>query len=364
MNKYISFFVSSLNVGGVERAFVNLANSLVKDGHKVDFVVCQYVGELKSELSSQVNVIVFKDARLRNSVFQLSRYIKKHSIDCLITGPTYPNIVALIARFVSRRKIKLFISQHSYQDIEMKNLGIVGKIAPILIRSIYNFASKIICVSEGVTSDMVKNYNINPSKIATIYNAVIDEDFFSRSNENIPSTFPTKVFEKEYLIGVGRLSQVKNYPFMIEAFARMKHSFQDFDYNLIILGDGEEKDNIQELINRLNLQDSIFLLGAHSNPLPVFKKAKVFLHTSFSEAMPLVYVEALALNLPVVTISNNGANEILKDIKQKAIVDSHNIDEFITAIHEMLNKNFNDNHLPDLARFHSDKIKDSYLALL
>ena len=364
MLKKIAFFVSSLNVGGVERAFVNLANSFVADGHQVDFIVCQYIGDLTSELNPTINVVTFGDSRLRKSVLPLYKYIKTNSVDCLITGPTYPNILALLANFLAFNKIKIFVSQHSYQDIEMQNLGIVGKIAPLLIKCTYNVASKVICVSDGVKTDMTMNYNVKSAKAVTVYNAVIDDSFFLKSNECIPSSIATKILNKKYLIAVGRLSQVKNYPFMINAFAQLKKSVADFDYNLVILGEGEEKENIQCLIKELNLEESIFLLAAFSNPLPIIKRAKLFVHTSLSEAMPLVYIEALALKIQIVTVNNRGADEILKNVKQKEIVDSHNQDQFIASILSRLEKNFEDDELPDLSNFYSDKIRNSYLELM
>jgi len=364
MLKKIAFFVSSLNVGGVERAFVNLANSFVEGGHQVDFIVCQYIGDLRSELDPKINVVTFGDSRLRNSILPLYKFIKTSSVDCLITGPTYPNIVALFANFLAFNKIKVFVSQHSYQDIEMQNLGTVGKIAPLLIKYTYNFSHKVICVSDGVKTDMIMNYNVKPIKAVIVFNAVIDDSFFSRSKESITSLIPGKIFNKEYFIAVGRLSQVKNYPFMINAFAQLKKSVVEFDYNLVILGDGEEKENIQFLIKELNLEESIFLLGAFSNPLPIIKKAKLFVHTSLSEAMPLVYIEALALKLQIVTVKNSGANEILKNVKQKEIVDSHDQDQFVAAILHRLDKNFEDEELPDLSSFYSDIIRNSYLELM
>lgn len=364
MSKHIAFFVTSLNVGGVERAFVNLANSFVDSGYKVDFVVCQYIGNLKNELSDKANVIVLSDSRLRKSIFQLLKYIKSSDADCIITGPTYPNIVALIANFLALNKMKVIISQHSYQDIEMNNLGLLGKVAPLLIKATYNYASKVVCVSKGVAIDMIKNYNVKPAKTATIYNAVIDFSFFEKAKDNIKNVNTPHVFDKKYIIAVGRLAAVKNYPFMIEAYAKLRKLNPDFEYDLIILGEGEELGNLKNLIKIKNLQNSVHLLGSFANPLPIIKNANLFIHTSFSEAMPLVYVEALALKVPIVTINNRGALEILENVKTKNIIQRHDEDEFVSAILKMLNTEFLDNDFPDLSSFKSDKIRDAYLKVI
>lgn len=363
MAKHIAFFVSSLNLGGVERAFVTLANNFIEEGHQVDFIVCQYIGELRDELNHKIKIIDFEGSRLRSCFFKLYKYIIKASVDCIITGPTYPNIIALLCNLMCFKKLKIIISQHSYQDIEMNNLGIIGKVAPFLIRNTYNQAEKIIAVSDGVRNDLIENYNVKSGKIKTIYNAVLDNSFFSKSQEEIAPTIAKILSLKPYLIAVGRLELVKNYSFMLNAFAVMKTTIPDFNYNLIILGSGSEMDNLKNEIRQLGIQDSVYLLGAISNPLPIIKGAKVFIHTSLSEAMGLVYVEALALKVPVITIYNEGAKEVLKDVVPKIIIPTHNQQDFINGILSIMDIDFT-GEFPDLKQYYSDKIRDSYLALI
>ncbi|MFD2601209.1 glycosyltransferase [Flavobacterium suzhouense] len=363
MSMHIAFFVSSLNVGGVERAFVNLANCFVDEGHKVDFIVCQNVGELKSELSDKINVIAFKDSRLRKCFRPLYKYIKKSSADCLISGPTYPNIIAVICNFFAFNKMKIIANQHSYQDVEMDKLGIVGKIAPFLIKRTYNHATKVVAVSEGIKNDLITNYSIKPDKVITIYNAVLTSHFFEKAKQPIDDSL-SGLLSKKYIIAVGRLETVKNYPFMLKAFSNIKESVPSFDHNLIILGEGAEKEKIQNEIKKLKLEDSVYLLGAFANPLPILKRADLLIHSSLIESMGLVYVEALALKVPVVTVTNSGAEEILKDVETKEIVDLFDEDKFIAAILKMMGEKFEDNDFPALREFESKRIMESYLNII
>jgi glycosyltransferase involved in cell wall biosynthesis len=97
--------------------------------------------------------------------------------------------------------------------------------------------------------------------------------------------------------------------------------------------------------------------------LPIIKNAKALIHSSFSESMGLVYVEALALNVPVVTTINKGAIEVLKEVDQKVIIDSHNVNDFITGILKIL-KNEYPKENATLDKFRSDRIRDSYLNII
>jgi len=363
MAKHIAFFVSSFNLGGVERAFITLANSFAEDGHKVDFIVSMNEGILKDELNSNVTIIDLGCHKLRDSFTKLYGYIKRNSLDLLITGPTYPNIIAVICNLVAFNKLKVVVTQHSYQDVEMDNLGLIGKIAPYLIKRTYNYSHKVVCVSSGVAEDMINNYNIKSTKISIIYNAVIDSLFISKSKENIDENTAKQIPNKNYLIAVGRLAVVKNYSFMIKAFAKMKKENPNFIYDLIILGEGEEKQNLKQLTVKLGVQNSVHLLGAFSNPLPIMKQAKLFIHSSFSEAMPLVYIEALALKVPVLTVINKGAIEILEDIIPKRVINSHNEELFIEGILEMINENY-ESKFPTLEKYKSEIIREEFLKII
>jgi len=363
MSKQIAIFCSSFKLGGVEKALINLANSLVDDGYHVQFIVSLNEGILKNELSENVEIVDLRCKKLRNSFFKLYRYIKKTKLDVLITGPTYPNIIAIICNLFAFGKMKIIATQHSYHDVEMKSLGLVGRLAPFLIKLTYKFSYKVVAVSNGVKLDLVNNYKINPEKINVIYNAVLSDSFFKKSNEPIEEFILNQILNDNYLIAVGRLEIVKNYPFLINIYSKMKSEIPDFNYNLVILGDGIERLNLEKQIKDLGIENNVHILGAVSNPLPLIKKAKALLHSSFSEAMPLVYVEALALKVPVVTTINNGALEVLEGIEQKLILNSYDENFYIDGLLKIL-ENCDFSNAPNLEKFHANKIKDSFLALI
>jgi glycosyltransferase involved in cell wall biosynthesis len=363
MQKRIAFFISSLNPGGVERAFVTLANTLIEGGHEVDFIVCHYTGELKGALNSKIKVVDFDNSRLRNTFFKLHTYLRNSTVDCLISGPTYPNVIALITSLFCFKRIKIIVSQHSYQDVEMKNLGLIGKLAPFFIRSTYNRAHKVVAVSNGVRKDLIENYNIKPDKVVMIYNAVLDKSFYKKSYETLDGALVEMLPSKPYLVAVGRLEIVKNYSFMLKAYASLKNRSTGFDYDLVILGDGNEMENLVFEANSLGISDSVYFIGNVSNPLPIIKNSEMLVHTSFSESMGLVYVEALALKVPVVTVTNMGAQEILKDIEQKVIVDSHDIEKFSDGIEQILRQEYSLN-FPELKEFNSGNIASKFLSLI
>lgn len=362
--KNIAFFTSSFNVGGVERAFVNLANELVSQGHNVDFVVSLGEGILKDELHPDVKIINFSGVRLRGSFVALYKYLKKTDLDAVFSGPTYPNIILVLCSLFIFKKTKIIISQHSYLDLEVKNIGLAGKIMPFLMRRTYHLADKVVAVSDGVKEDLIKNFNVKPVNVVKIYNAVIDDSFYEKANAPVEQVLLKKISQKPYLIAIGRMESVKNYSFMVDAFCKILTINPDFGYNLVIVGNGSEFKMINQRIQDLDLSKRIFLIGSRQNPYNVLKASTLLIHTSFSETMGLNYVEALALHIPIVTVANKGANEILKNVKTKSIVSQHDLDDFIVNLHIVLGKKFLNSDFPDISNFTSKVIANQFLALL
>lgn len=97
---------------------------------------------------------------------------------------------------------------------------------------------------------------------------------------------------------VGRLSVEKNQAALIRAFARLAEERQDV--MLYILGDGPERENLQNLIGQLNIQDHVILTGNLSNPFGLLNQCDCFVLPSLHEGQPLVVFEARALHMPII----------------------------------------------------------------
>lgn len=165
----------------------------------------------------------------------------------------------------------------------------------------------IITVSDGVKKDIL-TLNIKPKFIKTIYNPFNFDEIYKKSLEKINIDLPSK-----YIVHVGRFAKVKRHDILIEAFS----SLNDRNLKLILIGDGEEKQNIKNLIKKLKLEDKVILLGFLGNPYPFIKNAQLLISSSENEGFGNVIIEALSLNTPVVSTSTLGSIEILeKDFPQ------------------------------------------------
>jgi len=225
----------------------------------------------------------------------------------------------------------------------------------------YRRAAKVVAVSTGSARDLIKLTDIDPNLVHVIPNPVITEQLFELaarpvedpwfSNDSLP-----------LLITVGRLTAAKNYPLLLKAFQRL---LDKKDTRLVILGDGEERSELERLVREYGIEAQVKMPGYVDNPWAYMSKADLFVLSSKWEGLPTVLVEALALGIRVVsTDCEFGPRELLKDGKFGWLVPSEDYvalaDTMLTALNAELPKV----DLADLGAFRLDNAVDSYAHLL
>ena len=208
---------------------------------------------------------------------------------------------------------------------------------PLLLFKIFNFKTKLIVRISGtpklnfirkfcwsflsekifkVTCPTIsiykkfKNLKIFPIyKLAILYDPIISVRYINeRKKELIDKNFKNL----EFILGIGRLTKQKNFQLLITAFNEINKNIPHI--KLLILGEGEERNKLENLIKKLNLQEKVYLLGYKTNVFNYIHKAKCFISSSLYEDPGFVIIEAAFLNKAVfATDSNTGPSEILKN---------------------------------------------------
>lgn len=317
----ISFFIPALNIGGVERVLILYANSL-SNNYNVEFVICKQVGDFFSLLSDRVTIVNLGNIKSRYSIIPLRKYLKERKPSVLITGPDISNVIGILAT-IRIKTTKIIISQHNSFDIEMREKGPFKLFGLVLIKLLYPLADHVISVSQNITS-FLSSIGISKNKITTLYNPIDFEEI------NIQASIPNDYrLPPSYIVFVGGLRIIKNIPFLIRAFALIN----DPVLNLVIVGDGPEKEFLECLIKESPAPERIHLVGSTKNPFSIINNAKILILPSFSESFSLTVVEALALGKTVVITPTAGPIEILENGKFGYVCNSFtDIDEMAKVI--------------------------------
>lgn len=313
----ICLFPSGLSGGGRERVFVNLAAGFVASGLAVDMVVARKEGRLLAQIHPQVNVVSCNARRMLTILPALCQYLRTAEPDVALTGGSPTHTMMSLARLVTRARTRLFASVHSTKPYSDDKPTAKRVLQERMELASYATADKIIVVSRGVYDDMIQNKGVPPKKLEVIYNPVLTEDFNDLASENVTHPF-FAAGQPPVILGVGRLTTAKDFGTLIKAFAL---AIKKLPMKLIILGEGEERRALEELIAQQQRVGDISLPGFVENPYPYMRGARLFVSSSSWEGFSNVLVEALACGCQIVsTDCQSGPAEVLANGKYGTLV--------------------------------------------
>ena len=168
---------------------------------------------------------------------------------------------------------------------------------------------KVTCPTLG-TFEYLKKLNIfDESKLVILKDPVINiRKFANMKNELIDEKFK----KKKIIVAIGRLTKQKNFLFLVSSFFKIQKKFSDFD--LVILGDGEEKQEIKDLVLKLKISEKVHLKGHEDNVFKYLINSKYFILSSLWEDPGFVLIEAGISNTIILSSDcPNGPKEIVKN---------------------------------------------------
>ena len=304
--KKIGFFLISLYGGGGEKVVLDLAKGFVEDGFDVDLLLFTRKGSSVEKIDSRINLIDLKVSRIFFSIFPIIKYLKKKKPLFILGTSEHANIILILAKIVSRTKMKVFVRVGmTFSDLFKNYKSKRDRLIPFLIKLLYLKADVVIANSKNVAIDLEKVSKIPKNKIKVIYNPKFIEEIVERS----------KVGEWQYpdkftILALGRLEKQKDFKTLVNAFSLVK---KEIDVRLIILGEGGEKCTLEKQIKDLDLKD-VYLSGYLSDEYSYFamKNSDIFISTSLWEGFSNSLIEAGILGLPIIaTDCGSGSRELL-----------------------------------------------------
>lgn len=313
----------SMEMGGVEKVLINIANNLNSDKFDVTILLNLNQGELRNEFSDHIRKVYLAEGKekmasnifLRSfQLFKRKRTLEKYAknpeiIDTEILKDKYDVEVAMdwrdfssVLKSSNKNSAKLAWF-HSEIDVPK-----FQPILPMVLESFPKFDQIIYC-SQNI-KDMMHHYHpaLRYPSEDIIINAIPINEIRAKANETVQFTSDVPLF-----VSVGRLHTRKGFHKLMNAHANLLK--KGFQHNILIIGDGEEMSNLRRQAVDLNVKDSFILAGNKMNPYPYIKKADFFIMPSESEAWPLVIAEALILQKPIIATRVGDVDLMIEDGK-------------------------------------------------
>jgi len=309
------FLTDKLEGGGLERAVVNLINYINRNKFDISLGVMEKKGFFLNKVIAGVKITpIIKNASLIDKGFitRAHRYLHAAYGVYKIVNSKKPDIVISTLNFVGplavfvklfERKTIVLLWLHDY-PIKTSKQGILTE---IIMNLTFKFADKIICCSKGVRIALNDNFNISLDKTITIYN-IIEIDKINRlKNEEIYDDWFKRCDLK--IISVGHFESGKGFDYLIKAFKLVIE--KGINANLIILGEGTERNIFENLTKNLGLENYVIMPGFKENPYKYMKNSDVFVLSSISEAFPYVLLEAMICGVPIITTEYPSFKDII-----------------------------------------------------
>lgn len=197
---------------------------------------------------------------------------------------------------------------------------------------------KLIVLNKKTEEELKKIYIKESDKIQKIYNFFdINEIIQNSLNDKYLTLNERKIIKEKYFFACSRLDKLKDIDTLIESYRVLKEKY-NIGEKLYIAGEGSEKERLENLVKKYNLEKDIIFLGRQKNPYIWMKNAKFFIHSSYKEAFGLVLVEALIINGMVISSDCPvGPREILENGRSGILFPVGNKEKLTEKILEVLN---------------------------
>lgn len=240
-------------------------------------------------------------------VYQTRKFIKKRDFNTILAVDDYFALIVVLATL--GMDVKIVSSVRNNWDRLYSNTMI--HLLPdfmytrVLVWLMNQRVSSVHCVSEGLSTMLKKKYKVNNT--VSIYN------LFDMTTIRLKANDTMNDIEGNYLINIGHFNAQKNQKDLILSYAMMRK--EGLKEKLVLVGDGLLRNDLEHLVQSLDLQQHVIFVGKQSNPYKYLKNASLYVSTSLYEGLPAVFVEALILQVPIVSYSFDcGSKELASNI--------------------------------------------------
>ena len=364
--KKVLFTAFNLGVGGVSSALINLLNQFDYEKYDVTLLLQIRQGDFLDKLNPNVNLEDYGLSKIKNKILKrianLFIFIKIliknfHKYDfaaCYSPGYFYS---ALVARIASKNNaawmhtnIINYMANSNIMDKKDKGYSTEKKVKKFLNHMFFRKFKKNIFVSEDGRKAYLSMFPNDEDKTIVCHNLIDYNDILEKSKETIDIHVPRN---KTIFLNVSRHTEYdKRITRIINACDKLN---SEYDFLLLLVGDGEEHERYINIVKEKHLENKVKFLGLKTNPFPYYKIADAFVLSSKFEGFPVVFLESMIMNLPLITTDVSDANIIIKD--KFGYVVSNDDDGIYKGMKQFLDNGFKIKKPFDYKKFNEESIE-------
>jgi len=357
VRKKIMFVMPSLTGGGAERVMLTLINHIDKSKFIPIFVLTNKEGrflKVLKTLPKDVEIIDLDTKQARYAIFKIAKVIKEIKPDIVFSTLGHLNLLMAMIRPFFSREIKFISRESNTVSVENKQEK-YPKLFDWLFKNVYNNFDLIITQSKYMRDDLIENFGTKKEKIAVIYNPVDIDNVQNKAQESVKNLYDNS---KINLVAAGRLAPQKGFDILVESM-----KYLDDKYHVTILGEGDDKEELEALIKTHKVEDKVTLAGFQHNPYVYMDKADFFVLSSRYEGLPNVILESNVCGTPSVAFTSPGGTaEIIKDGETGVLVREFDAKSFADGVKKAVEIEFDSKKIENFCKtnFNVEKIVKEY----
>ena len=329
----ICFVIPTLSSGGAERVAVTVLSALDARRHeRMLYLFSDTDGVYFERIAKDVRVVVATEGTWIGRLVELTRFFRTSRPDVVMPFLSY--FITAIAVWLSRVPARVVFNQGTPTSAFLDDPDFTWRrplqrrLFATLTRLFYRRADAVVVTSQGVADDLIQRYKVPSAKIRLLHNPVDLDAIAAASTAVVAGIGSTP---RPLIVAAGRLAGVKNYPLLLAAVADLNATSP---VHLWILGEGAEREHLEQIAEKPPLAGRVKFLGFQANPWALMAQGDVFVLTSKYEGFGNVLIEAMACGIPVIATRSPGTVEIIADEVNGLLVthDPHAVAAAITRI--------------------------------
>ncbi len=343
----ILYVITKSNLGGAQKYVYDLATSLPKESFDVA-VVCGGSGPLVDMLAkANIRVIPIKslsrDINLggdSRSFFELISIFRREKPDVIHVNSSKVGGLGAVAGRIARIP-RIVFTCHGWAFNEERSAVALAVIQFFSWLTVM-FSHMTITVSNRDFVDGLR-MPLTKGRLILVHNGIRNPEFKDRMTaqtyiRDLARKNGVEIPKTSLLMGaIGELHKNKGYEYMFRAFAEAR-KIRSSPYRLLVMGEGEEKENLKKLIEELDLETDVSLLGFVKDAPTYLTAFDAFALTSIKEGLPYVVIEAGYAGLPVVATNVGGVREIIEDMRTGILVQTRKPDDIAQGLTFLVNE--------------------------
>lgn len=308
--KKILFSGYSLDLGGIEKALVTLANMLQERGYDITTVLEKKEGVFLNDLNENIKLVEYRPSETKNiirrkivNLYKRIRFILKYKnkYDFSVCFATYSNSSAFVARNASKNNC--LWGHADYLTLFENNINEMKK---FFEEKKYKKFRNIVFVSKEGKDSFLKVFPEMEDRTSICNNLIDNENIIEMSKEKIDIA---KDKNKITFVNIGRHEEKqKKLTRIIMSAKKLKN--ENYNFRILFVGDGPDTEKYKKIVKEESLEDVIIFLGKKKNPYPYYKIADCVILSSDYEGYPVVFLESFVLEKPVITTKVSDYSEI------------------------------------------------------